>query len=136
MSEGTSSKNYVEYLRGLSEHDQAKAIDAKIAGIYDQLITAREVQSVMVETNATDWACDEYEVDEIEFGEDHCRVSISFGASGEQDEDSFFAGRSLSGSAIAMIDARGAVEFREVEASIDEEWMEPVEEFEAGYFPW
>jgi hypothetical protein len=110
---------YIEYLLVLSESERYAAVDAKLADTYQAIADSESFNSAIAETNAADFAVDEYEIDDISFDGDECVVKLSYSAAGEQMEDRGFNGDRIVGSCEAVIDTMGRVEYRDVHAEVD-----------------
>jgi hypothetical protein len=72
----------------------------------------------MADTNASGYSVDEYEITSIELGEDECVVTLGYGASGDQHEDRMYLGETIRGEAVAVVDDRQHVTYRDVSAEV------------------
>lgn len=112
---------YIKHLKELSQTDREMEVDLKISGSYHELIHEEPVSAVTAQTNATGWTCNNYELGEIQLYGDNCTVDVLFNAAGDHDRDRGYCGTSLSGDAVAVIDDKGDVTFRDVSALLDDE---------------
>jgi hypothetical protein len=124
-NEARTPTNYIHYLKGLTEAGRETAIDEKIAETNHEILDSEAFASAIAETNATGWGVDEYEIEEINLGDKECIVRLSYSASGDQEEDKMYSGDKATGTAEAVIDSQGAVEYREITAEIAHEHEEP-----------
>jgi hypothetical protein len=112
-------ENYIDYLRTLSEKELGVEIDNIICEITHELIDADEVNSLIAMTNTYAWDCDDYNIEEIDILDTECIVTLSFHATGDQDEDKPFHGDSISGKAEAVVGEDESVYFQNVSAKLD-----------------
>ena len=75
---------------------------------------------------------DEYEIQRIALGEEECIVRFAYSASGEQVKDKAYSGDKVTGTAEAVIDSHGAVEYREITAELVPDDEETDSEEDAG----
>jgi hypothetical protein len=118
-NEAHTRTHFVQRLKGLPEAERQAAIDEKIAETYHQIVDSEAFVNAIAETNASGWGVDDYEVEHIDLGETECVVKLNFSASGDQEQEKMYAGDRMSGTAEAVIDATGAVEYREITAEVE-----------------
>ena len=112
--------DYINYLRNLQDTELGIEIDNIIGEVSHELLNHDAVVSKISMTNAFGWYCDEYMVENIEFSDTECIVTMYFHATGEQDEDKVYHGTSLTGTADAVIDAQENVHFQNVTATLSD----------------
>ena len=127
---------YVKYLRGLSESDRRTVIDSRIADSCHDILESEAFISEAAITNATMYSIDEYEVQDIEFDDtdDECIIRLTFSASGEQLKDRVFCGDRITGVCETVCDAEGRIEYREIQAEVDDGDSGGEPELEEDYF--
>lgn len=108
--------NTLERLMAMSEEDREGAVSDLIGNHIHVLLDTEAVSSETATTNAFDWYIDEHDIQITSLTSEECRVNVTFSAAGEQDEDKMHHGDSLAGTATAVINANGAVEFEDVTA--------------------
>lgn len=109
--EETKPDGFLAALRSLRGEALHAAVDDKIAEAKEAIIDDDVISGVMAGTNASGFYIDDYRITSIEFDEGACRVSLSWHASGDQDEDRPCHGDEMRGAAVAIIDDNGNVEF-------------------------
>ena len=112
-------ESYINYLRTLTKAELETEIDSIIGETSHELLDQDEVNSQIAMTNAFGWYCDDYSIENIELFDNECIVTLSFHASGDQDEDKVYHGTSLSGRAEAVIDVEENVYFQNVTAALE-----------------
>lgn len=117
--EETIPEGFLAYLRTLRGDALRSAVDDKIADAQQSILDDDVVSGLMAETNAMGFSVDDYHIESIDFDESGCRVTLSWHASGDQDEDRPYHGSKISGTAVAVIDDNGGVEFEEISGDID-----------------
>jgi hypothetical protein len=111
---------YVEYLRVLSESDRETEIDSRIADTCHDILESEAFNSEAAITNAANYSIDEYEVQDIDFEDVECIVKLTFSASGEQLEDRMFCGDRITGECEVAFDSEGRIEYRDIQADVDQ----------------
>jgi hypothetical protein len=134
-NEATTPTNFVQHLKALAESDRRSAIDEKIADTYHEILNSEAFNGAIAETNATGWGVDDYEIQDIDLGDENCIVKLSYSASGEQDTDKVYAGDTVTGTAEAAIDAQGAVQYSNITAEVVLDDAEPDSEEGPGEGP-
>lgn len=124
-NETRTPTNYIHYLKGLTEAERESAIDEKIAETHHEILDSEVFANAIAETNASGWGVDEYEIEDIDLGDEECIARLSYSASGDQEEDKMYSGDKVTGTAKAVIDSQGAVEYREITAEVIHEHEEP-----------
>jgi hypothetical protein len=117
--------NFVLHLKDLAESDRQSAIDEKIEATYYQILDSEAAASAIAETNAGGWGVDNYQIQDIDLRGEECIVKLSYSASGEQDMEKPSSGDTITGTAEAVIDSRGTVDYREITASVEEDFIDP-----------
>ena len=112
------ARDFVRFLRGLSEKDCASHIEDLIAETDHQILNDEIICGLMAETNAVDWDCSGWELLKVEFASGKCLATLSFSMSGEQDEDKPFSGTSIKGNCLAEISDDHSIEYKVTEASV------------------
>ena len=116
-----SQENYIIYLQSLSELELEQEIENKITDTLQQIINTEEMSSAIAETNACNWSVEDYDiVDQPDVGEGECITTLTYSASGEQDEEMGFCGSKITGQAEAVIDEFGTVTYQNVTAEVDD----------------
>lgn len=99
------------------------ARQSEIEGLVESaiygLLNGEEMSSLIARTNTCGWACDGYDLENIEVKDGIWRAEVSFSFSGEQEDDKPWHGDSISGRCVVEIDKDKRVTFSEVEASLD-----------------
>lgn len=116
--EETTPDGFLKQLRSLHTEALRGAVDDKIADAQQAILDDDSISGLMAETNSTGFYVDDYHIEAIDFDEATCRVSLSWHASGDQDEDRPYHGDEISGTAVALIDDNGNVEFDEISGEI------------------
>lgn len=112
--------NYVERLKGLSEAERENQIETNILQHQNALMDADPVPSEVASSNADGWAVDEVVIGKPDLSKpNQVSIPIEFSLSGKQREDSPFSGDTITGTAVAVIDSEGEVQFTEVQAERD-----------------
>lgn len=124
-NEAHTPTNYIHYLKDRSDAERGAEIDEKIAETYHEILDSEIFASAIAETNASGWGMDEYEVQNIDLGDEECIVRLTYSASGDQAEDKPYSGDKVTGTAEAIIDSQGAVDYREITAELIHEDDEP-----------
>lgn len=124
-NEARTPTNYIHYLKGLAKAEQQSAIDEKIAETSHEILDSGAFGSAIAETNASGWGMAEYEIQDIDLGDEECIVTFSYSASGDQDEEKPYSGDTVTGTAKAAIDSQGAVEYRDITAEVMHDSAEP-----------
>jgi hypothetical protein len=114
VQDTTSFKGFVRDLKGMSKDALALAIDNKLADAAFVLVDMGNAPDQMAGSNATGFYVDDYEVEQVDFSSGECRVSLTWHATGDQEDDKPFTGNTLRGTAIAVINDLGEVEFKDV----------------------
>lgn len=118
VQDTTSFKGFIRDLKGMSKEALAHAIDNKLADAVFVLVDMGNSPEEMAGSNATGFHVDEYEVEQIDFTSEECRVSLNWHATGDQDDDKPFTGTTLRGTAVAVINDLGEVEFEDVSCEL------------------
>lgn len=106
-------------------------VDGLIHGSMHVLLNGEDMASLIARTNACGWACDGYEVENIEYNEDTITAPVTFSFSGEQEEDKPWHGSSILGRVVVEIDRDRNVTFKDFEADV--ETAEPDSEHDDGH---
>ncbi|HTU18649.1 MAG TPA: hypothetical protein VMG10_11360 [Gemmataceae bacterium] len=117
-NEARTPTNYIHFLKSLTEAERQSAIDEKIAETSHEILDSEVFARTIAVTNASGWGMDDYEVQRIDLGEEACIVRLTYSASGEQAENKAYSGDRVTGTAEAVIDSHGAVEYREITAEL------------------
>jgi hypothetical protein len=114
-------ENYIDQLKSMSDSELENTIENKVSETITSILMNDEtISGVMAETNAFDWEIFHHDIGSISLEENECIAEITFEASGEQDEDMGYCGNKISGSAEAVIDSMGQVNYQNVEAEVSD----------------
>lgn len=113
------SNNFVEDLKIISLNNRNIDIEEKISEYISEIMHSDEVSSLISETNAYGWWCDEFEIEMYRIETEYVVVRLNWSAAGEQSPEHGFNGDTISGTAVAYIDTEGEVTFEDIKASID-----------------
>lgn len=109
---------YINHLRTLAPDELDAEIDERIAETKDDIVDAEAFCSAMAGTNASGYSVEEYDVKSIKVEDDHCMVSLTYSATGEQADEKMYCGSEIRGTAVAVIDDTRGVEYRDVTATV------------------
>ena len=114
-----NNENYIDYLKSLSKKELDDEIDGKLSDSCYSIVEDDTISCETANTNAYAWDCDQYEIENLEFDDNKCIISIVFYLSGEQDQNRFYFGNKITGDATVYIDEKGNIEYDIQNAAID-----------------
>jgi len=121
-------EGYIAYLKTLNAEELGHEIDHHVADRSDRIIDSDEASSAMASTNASGFYVDDYHVTSISIdeAEKQCRIEMTWHSTGESDPDKSYFGDEIAGTAVAILDDEGRLDFEEVSAARvdDDEWEE------------
>ena len=111
---------YINQFAPLSKAEQKREAEQKLRATIHQIVHVSDFATVTADTNASLWGVDDFSVGAINIdrNEREVRVTLTYSASGTQDENRPFAGRIIEGKAVALIDDDGAVRYDDVSADL------------------
>ena len=119
LIECIQEESFIAKLKAMSEIDRDSTLDALVADSAHEITESDEFCSAQATSNATWFGIDEYEIEDIEIGQDDCTAKLSYGASGEHLEDKPHFGNRSTGEADVVFDWDGGITFQNVSAQID-----------------
>jgi hypothetical protein len=119
LIEAIETESLIARLTQMSEKERASEIDNIVANSTYEITESEEFAGAQAITNATDFTVDEYEIEDIEIGEDECTVKLTYSASGHQLEDKPYCGDTIAGEAEAVINWEGEVTYQNITAGVD-----------------
>jgi hypothetical protein len=111
--------DYVRYLKSLLDDERDEAIAVRIDGTLYRILDSGAVSGQTAMTNAHGWGISGSEIKSVDFTDRECVVRLYFSARGQHDREKPFNGDRVVGTAEAVIDSSGGVEYREVTAELD-----------------
>jgi len=109
--------NLLGKIRMVEKEELRKFLDMHI----HKIVESESVNSIISETNASDWGVDEFEIEDIEKTDENIFLDITFHVSGQQQEDKMCLGNAISGHAKCTISSDDKVVFDDIETEIDKE---------------
>jgi hypothetical protein len=124
-NEARALTDYIGDLRKLSDAERQSEIEKKLGATSHKILDSEPFRRASAVTNATGWGVDECHIQSVEFAEEMCLVKLSYSATDEQEGEQPGAGGKITGTATAVIDRRGVVEYREITAEVEHHTGEP-----------
>ncbi len=117
-NEARTPVHFVRYLKTLSVAERHVAIQEKITATYHEILNSLAFANMIASTNASGWGVDECQIEEFEMSDEKCTVSLSYSASGDQDKEKPYSGDTVVGTAVAVIDSHGDVQYTDITAEV------------------
>jgi hypothetical protein len=111
---------YLVFLASLGPDALQTELEGKIDQTQQDIINSEEFASAMADTNATGFEISDCSIGEIELGDDECRVHLTFVAKGDHDGDRMFHGDKVSGTAVAVINGYGELDYEDIIAGVED----------------
>jgi hypothetical protein len=114
--------NFIDFLKNLDEEEQKESLEELLEEAGYDIVNDEVVGSAIAETNATGYNVEQYEINDIEIGDDEVTVSFNFYLSGHQDPDKPHGGDAIHGEALAIIDGERNLSTEVLSAEVNRDW--------------
>jgi predicted nucleic acid-binding protein len=94
-------------------------VEEVIGEAIDDLSNEDEISSLIAESNADGWTCDDFTIENVDSYKGAWIVDVSFKFSGDQKDDRPWCGTEISGRCVATISADKEVTFSDISAELD-----------------
>ena len=109
---------YLQQFAAFSPRAQEEAIETKLEERYSEIAEDQAFVERAAESNADNWAVEEYDVLDYEVAETGIRITLAYDGLGDRSENDVEAANHIEGTAVAIIDDDGELWFEDITARL------------------